>query len=169
MTTDASPPAERLLVVVLGQRRFGLPLEQVRGIQARTPGSATAAYRDGLIPIVEAGVLGLGAEAGGGAGEVVVLGASDGEMGLAVDRVEGFFDAGEIRDLPGLVAPFVRGVFRGIALRPGGGLLVVDTAALARVVGVDPAEGGRERHDAEGPVGRRQCHDPQGRGAHLLR
>jgi len=150
MMPDAgSAPPERLLVVVVGLRRFGLPLREVRGIQARGSAGATAAYRSGLIPVLEPRALGLAAEApaaGRPAGQLVIVGAEGGEMALAVDGVEGLVDAGEVRALPELVAPFVRGVFRGIVLRPAGELLVVDTGALVSAAAA--FLGGREAGEA---------------------
>lgn len=123
----------RLLVVLVGGRRFGVPLGDVLGIQARVPDAAVAQFRGGAIPIVEAWSL-LGAAepgAGGGAGELVIVAGAAGERALAVDRVAGFVDAAEVRELPELVAPFAGSALRGIALQPEGELLIVDAAALA--------------------------------------
>lgn len=147
MPDAGSVPPDRLLVVVVGQRRVGLPLREVRGIQAREAAAATAARRGGLIPVVEPSALGLDAGGGGGrAGQLVIVGDGGDEKALAVDRVEGFVDAGEIRELPQLVAPFVRGVFRGVVLRPEGELLVVDTMALVSAAAA--GRGGREGGEA---------------------
>jgi len=132
MMPDAGTAAPvRLLVIEVGGRRFGLPLEEVHGVQAPALGEGVALYRGAAVPVVDGrSLLGSGGTAAGGPGGLVIIGPAGGEIGLAVDRVEGFFDVVEIRDLPELVSPFVRGTFRGVATGPEGELLVVDAAAL---------------------------------------
>lgn len=132
MTSDEGTAAPvRLLVVDVGGRRFGLPLQEVRGVQAQAPPGGAAMFHGAAVPVVDGhALLGSGGTAAGRPGGLVIVGPAGGEVGLAVDRVEGLVDVDGIRELPELVSPFVRGTFRGIATGPDGELLVVDAAAL---------------------------------------
>lgn len=126
----------RLLVFRVGERRFALPLEVVLGVQdtadgERGPGGVVV--RNGReLPTLDAAALGWGgsgARQPGKPAAFVIIGDPN-EMAIIVDGIEGLVEAGEISAWPSLIAPFVEKVFRGVVVRPGGDLVVIDPAAL---------------------------------------
>lgn len=60
----------------------------------------------------------------------LVVGRGGDTVELIVDAVEGFVDAVERRELPPLIAPYLRGQFRALVVQPEGELLEVDPERL---------------------------------------
>jgi chemotaxis protein histidine kinase CheA len=138
MVAEGSVVTGRLLAFRVGPGRFAMLLEDVLGVQ--DPADIGAVTDRGVIfqghPVtaIDARVLwrgGSGPPATMMNPAVVVVRSGGGSVALMVDRIEGIIEGVEIRPLPALVAPFVRGVFRGVTLHADGGRLVVDPAALA--------------------------------------
>jgi chemotaxis signal transduction protein len=142
----------RLLVFRVGRARFAVELRWVCGVAEREPcDGAGARFRGRDLEALDARELGWGgaAPAGeeGGATAEVILNGGGTYVALLVDAVEGIVDGGAIRAWPELMAPLVDAAFRGVAVRPGGELLVVDPAALAEGArrAADGAAGGGQR------------------------
>jgi len=151
MVAEGSAVTGRLLTFLVGRARFAVLLEDVLGVQERIE-SATGVgvmFQGRPVVTVDARALGWGGfeqRLPVPHGMVIVVGCCEGSAtALIVDRVEEIVEGVEMRPLPALVAPFVRGVFRGVALHAEGGRLVVDPAALPGAAGKMAADGGRGR------------------------
>jgi chemotaxis signal transduction protein len=140
MVADEPTGFGRLLAFRVGRGRFGVALEAVLGVMdaaeaAPMMAKGEAVFRGIAVPLLDARRLGWGGEAGPLAfpeAALVFIGRAGAPgAALAVDRIEGMVEAGDVREVPALVAPFVRGVIRGVVLQPDGGLLVIDPDALA--------------------------------------
>jgi len=149
MGVEDAATAGRLLAFRVGEGRFAVALESVLGVQdpAQTAAGDGAAvmFRGRRLAALDARLLGWGGcRDVVGLGAAVVVAVSGAEAAaLIVDSVEGIVAGAAVQPLPGLVAPFVRGMFRGIAPRAEGGRLVVDPAAVAAGAGKTAADGGR--------------------------
>lgn len=149
MAVESPATTGRQLTFRVGGGRFAVLLESVLGVQEPASGGAgtgRVTFKGHLVETVDARSLGWG-----GSGEpqpqaaavIIVGGGATGETALIVDRVEGIVEGVEMRPLPALVAPFLRGVFGGYALHADGGRLMVDPAALSAAAGKMPARGGQ--------------------------
>jgi chemotaxis protein histidine kinase CheA len=146
MVAEDSATAERLMTFRVGRGRFAVSLDDVLGVQDPAQiaaGDAVVTFQGRAVPAVDARRLGWGgASLTTGAGVAIVVGGVA-ATALIVDRVEGIVAGLAVQPLPRLLAPFVRGVFRGIAPQAEGGRLVLDPAALAAATGKTTAGGGR--------------------------
>jgi chemotaxis protein histidine kinase CheA len=149
MGAEESAGTARLMTFRVGRGRFAVHLDGVLGVQEQAAVAAGAAptvtFLGRPVPVVDARALGWGGAAPPAArGPAIVVGRGDGAAtALLVERVEGIVAGLVVRPLPALVAPFVRGVFCGVALDAEGERLVVDPAALAAMAVETAAGGGR--------------------------
>lgn len=139
----------RLLVFLVGGQRFGVELSWVRGVAAHEGGShrgLEAGSRTGTV--VDARALGWAGEAAvppvGAAVAEILLGRGAEAVVVLVDAVDGIEEAGEFRGWPRLIAAHIDPVFRGVALQPGGTLVVIDAGALIPETGRGAAGRARE-------------------------
>jgi len=140
MLADEPVVTGRLLTFRVGSGRFAVLLEQVLGVQ--DPAQNVAVDQRGVmfqghpVPAVDARRLWSGGvvQAAMMAPAVIIVKSRGGSTALLVDRVDGIVEGVEMRPLPALVAPFVRELFRGVALHADGSRLVVDPAALSGAV-----------------------------------
>ena len=148
MVAEGSVVTGRLLAFRAGPGRFAMFLEDVLGVQ--DPAEIGAVTDRGVmfqgrpVAAIDARVIWRGGSVPPTTmtnPAVVVVRSGGGSVALMVDRIEGIVEGVEMRPLPALVAPFVRGVFRGVTLHADGGRLVVDPAALAGTAAVG-GEGG---------------------------
>lgn len=148
MVAEGPVVAERLLTFRVGLGRFAVALEDVRGVLEPVAVEAGAECRvmsqGHRVAAVDARGLGWGgADPGQRAPAGIMIGTGARPTMLIVDRVECIVEGVEMRPLPALVAPFVRGVFRGIALQADGNRLVIDAAALLGAAGKPAASEGQ--------------------------
>lgn len=149
MVAEGTVIMERLLAFRVGQGRFAALLENVLGVHdpAEIGADGEVLVHGHPVDAIDARDLGWGGSEPRPTPRqpLVILFGGKGlaSTALIVDCVEGIVEGGEMQPLPALVAPFVRGVFRGIAMHSEGGRLVVDPAALAQVTRKTAAEGGR--------------------------
>lgn len=138
MVVDESVKTGRLLMFRVGSKRFAVLLEDVRGVQepaaiVQLP-DRRVMFQGQPVAALDARGLWLGGE---GRQETmaspaaIVVNGNGGPVALLVDRIEGIIEGVEMRPLPALVSPFVRGLFRGVTLHADGDRLVIDTAALS--------------------------------------
>ena len=136
MIAEGSVVTGRLLTFRVGSGRFAVLLEDVLGVQDPA-GSVTGGgvmFQGRPVVAVDARALWRSATVSPAATAtpaVIVVSGGGGAKALVVDCVEGIVEGVEMRQLPALVAPFVRELFRGVTLHADGGRLVVDPAALA--------------------------------------
>lgn len=151
MGAEISAGTGLLMEFRVGPGRFAVHLDGVLGVQnpvRLADGEGAAVMFQGR-PVLAVDARGLGwggsvPSAVPGPGVAIIVGGGDtSPTALVVDCVEGIVAATAMQSLPGIVAPFVRGVFRGVALDAKGGRLVVDPAALAVMAGKTAAGGGR--------------------------
>jgi hypothetical protein len=149
MVAEESAGTERLMLFRVGRGRFAVHLGGVLGVQDpvrfAAGGSAAVLFQDRPVRALDARRLGWGGSSAPGDGSpaaAIIVGGGTSPAALVVDVVEGIVAGPAVLPLPGLVAPFVRGVFCGVALDAEGGRLVVDPAALAAMAG-KTADGGR--------------------------
>ena len=124
----------RLLTFRVGSGRFAVLLDEVLGVKDPAENDSGVLFRGRPVAAFDARGLwsgGLGSPPPAPPAVIFVSGDS-GSTALLVDRVEGIVEGVEMRPLPGLVAPFVSDMFRGVTLHADGSRLVVDPAALAR-------------------------------------
>jgi hypothetical protein len=150
MIADDSGGTERLMTFRVGRGRFAVDLDGVLGVQdpvSFAAGGGAVVFQGRRILALDARGLGWGGSvlpgAGAPAAAIIVGGGDTSPTALVVDGVDGIVAGSTIQPLPGLVAPFVRGVFCGVALDAGSGRLVVDPAALAAMAGKRADGGGR--------------------------
>jgi chemotaxis signal transduction protein len=147
MLADAPVEATGPLVLFrVGPGLFAVLLEEVFGIvdPAEAGAGGEFSFQGHPVAVVDARELwwkGLERPVPTPSPAVIVVGRSGGSTALIIDRVEGIEEGAEMRPLPALVAPFVRGVFRGVVLRADGGCLVVDPAALSGAAAVGGQRG----------------------------
>ncbi len=151
MTVEGLATTGRLVAFRVGGGRFAVMLESVLGIL--DPAPVEAGYGGGVmyhghpVAVVDARSLGW---AGSGTQEppptsaaIILGGGTTGETALIVDCVEGIVEGVEMRPLPELVAPFLRGAFLGYAHHADGGRLLVDPAAFFVAAGKTAARDGQ--------------------------
>ena len=138
----------RLLTFCVDQGRFAILLDEVLGVQNSTEkGSGRDVLFQGQ-PVAAVDARGLLWSGSGrparteGMSHATIFVCSGGPIvALLVDRVEGIVEGVEMQQLPALVTPFVKNVFRGVTLHADGSRLVVDPAALSRVAAVGGQRG----------------------------
>ena len=137
-----------LLTFRVGPGRFAVFLEQVLGVQDRAGTGAAAGcgvtFQGEPVAMFDCRRLwwgGLGPPAPATPPAAIIVSSRRGAVAMMVDRVEGIVEGVEMLPLPALVAPFVRGAFRGVTQHAEGGRLVVDTAALAEAGAVGGQRG----------------------------
>jgi len=151
MVAEGPAGGGRLLTFRVGEGRFAVLLEHVLGVQDPAEAGAgiggAVQFQGHPVAAVDARGLGWGGSDAPAASRpsavIVVSGVGGAQTAMVVDRVEGIVEGVEIRPLPALVAPFLRGAFRGLALLSEGGRLVVDPAALPAAAGKTAAADGR--------------------------
>jgi hypothetical protein len=127
-----------MLVLRSGAGRYGVELDRVLGVvEAVGLASGVPAavqFRGREVPAVDARSLGWGGRGADGgpatALTAVIVGREGGPVALLVDAVEGLAAVDGVLAWPALLARVVPAVFRGVAMRPEGELLVVDPELL---------------------------------------
>ena len=138
----------RLVTFRVGPGRFAVLLESVLGVQDSAEIVAGAdskvMFQGRPVAAVDARGLwwsGVGPPVTLLSPAAIIVSSGGGAKALMVDRVEGIVEGIEMRPLPALIAPFVRGVFRGVTLHADGGRLVFDPAALSEATAVGGQRG----------------------------
>lgn len=148
MIAEGSAVTGRLLTFLVGPGRFAILLDDVLGVQDPA-GSGAAAdlgamFQGQPVAAVDARRQWWGDQLPPATlppPAVIVVGSRGGATALMVDRIEGIVEGVEMRPLPPLIAPFARGMFRGLTLHADGGRLVVDPGAISGTSAVG-GEGG---------------------------
>ena len=151
MVAEGPAVAGRLLTFRVGRGRFAVALESVLGVvdpvEAGARSRGEVVFQGRAVAAVDARTLGWGCaepvEAVAHPAAIIVSSDGGGATAVIVDQVEGIVEGVEVRPLPALVVPFVRGAFRGFALHPECGRLLVDPAAIPGVRGKTAAESSR--------------------------
>jgi chemotaxis signal transduction protein len=150
MLADEPFATGRLLAFRVGGGRFAVPLDEVLGVQnldrSGVVSGGAVAFHGRPVPAVDARALGWGGEDFREAASdlsAVIVGRAGTTTALIVDHVEGIVEGSTMGPLPGLLAPFVRGFFRGVALHAEGWRLVVDPTSLPAAAGRSSTDNGR--------------------------
>lgn len=155
MLPEEATGSARVLAFRVGRVRYAAPLAGVVAVLGSAEAGSIAAgapavIRGKVVPVLDTARLGWGGDASAGAAagrSLVVVGRAGGDaVALLVDEVEGMIESAGRQEVPQLVAPFLRGVFRGVIPQPGGAVLVLDPDALVARAGAGTARGpdGRE-------------------------
>jgi chemotaxis signal transduction protein len=152
MRPDDATTSGRMLAFRVGSVRYAAPLDGVLAVLGAAEAAPIAAGGPALlygrpVPVLDAAKAGWGGDAAptaAGAHAVVIVGRAGGAaVALLVDEVDGMVEDEGRQEMPALVAPFLRGLFRGVIPQTGGALLVLDPEALAAGAGAATGPDGR--------------------------